>query len=171
MFYRAARRTLDAEAQHAHADIVAREALARVAAHARVAAYFARDGEVDLQPLFEGCWQRHVLVAVPVLRDGEMRFAAHRPDQVLHLNRFGIAEPEKPEFVVPSIVFAPLVAFDGRGRRLGMGGGYYDRYFAAVPTEERVGIAHECQRAPELPAGPRDVALTAVVTEHGWQSF
>ena len=73
--------------------------------------------------------------------------------------------------VVPSVVLAPLVAFDEHGTRLGMGGGYYDRYFDAVPIQERVGIAHECQRVVELPRTPRDVRLTAVVTENGRQVF
>ena len=80
-------------------------------------------------------------------------------------------EPAQAEFVTPTAVLAPLVAFDDRGHRLGMGGGYYDRFFAATPDAARIGIAHECQRAPTLPATPSDVSLTAVVTENGWQSF
>ncbi|MCY4059899.1 MAG: hypothetical protein OXG44_18080, partial [Gammaproteobacteria bacterium] len=79
--------------------------------------------------------------------------------------------PVQPEFVTPTVVLTPLVAFDGRGRRLGMGGGYYDRFFSATPNTARVGIAHECQRAAALPTTSSDVSLTAVVTENGWQDF
>jgi len=100
-----------------------------------------------------------------------MGFAAYRRDEPMHRNRFGIDEPVVPELLTPDVVLTPLVAFDGRGHRLGMGGGYYDRYFARTPTKRRIGIAHECQRAEELPTSPSDIALSDVVTENGWQSF
>lgn len=170
-FYRAARRALSDDCQRQHARTVADEISKRLADDATVAAYLARDGEVDLGNLIERCWQRGVAVAVPVLLHREMRFAAYRRDEPLRANRFGIDEPSMPEYVTPNIVLTPLVAFDGQGHRLGMGGGYYDRYFCATPTVRRIGIAHECQRADALPSAASDVALTDVVTENGWQSF
>ena len=169
--YRAARRALSAEDQCEHALAVADEVMRRLDDGATVAAYLARDGEVDLAQVIEACWRRGIVVAVPVLSGREMRFAEHRRDMPLQRNRFGIAEPAQRELVTPTVVLAPLVAFDGRGRRLGMGGGYYDRFFAATSGTARIGIAHECQRAPALPATSSDVSLTAVVTENGWQNF
>ena len=170
--YRQARRALSAQDQRCHAEAVARHVLSHLASDTTaVAAYLARDGEVDLHLAIQGCWERGIGVAVPVLDGRTMQFAEYRFDTPMGRNRFGIAEPEKPVMVAPSVVLAPLVAFDGRGARLGMGGGYYDRYFAAAPSCERVGIAHECQRARELPTTSRDVRLTAVVTEDGLQSF
>jgi len=184
--YRAARRALSAEVQNEHALAVADEVMKRLDDGAMVAAYFARDGEVDLAQVIEACWRRRIVVAVPVLSGREMRFAEYRYGMPLERNRFGILEPsagereglaprkQEPtqrELVAPTVVLAPLVAFDGRGRRLGMGGGYYDRFFAASPDTARIGIAHECQRAPALPATSSDVSLTAVVTENGWQDF
>lgn len=170
-FYRAARRALSAETQCEHALAIADEVMKRLDDGATVAAYLARDGEVDLVNVIERCWRRGIVVAVPVLGRREMRFAEYRCGAPLKRNEFGIAEPAQPEFVAPTVVLAPLVAFDDRGHRLGMGGGYYDRFFAATPTAARIGIAHERQRAPTLPATPSDVSLTAVVTEKGWQSF
>ena len=199
--YRAARRALSPEDQCEHALAVADEVMRRLDDGATVAAYLARDGEVDLIGVIEACWRRHIVVALPVLSGREMRFAEYRPGTPLVRNRFGIAEPSagvreglaprkkepsagvreglapfekepaQPEFVAPDVVLAPLVAFDDRGRRLGMGGGYYDRFFAATPDAARIGIAHECQRAPALPATSSDVSLTSVVTETGWQDF
>ena len=170
-FYRAARRALSAETQCEHALAIADELMKRLDDGATVAAYLARDGEVDLVNAIKRCWRRRIVVAVPVLGGREMRFAEYRCGAPLARNEFGIPEPAQPEFVTPSVVLAPLVAFDDRGRRLGMGGGYYDRFFAATPTNARIGIAHECQRAPALPATSSDMSLTAVVTENGWQSF
>lgn len=170
-FYRAARRALSAEIQSEHAVAIADEVTKRLEDGAKVAAYLARDGEVDLVNVIERCWRRRIVVAVPVLGGRDMRFAAYRCGTTLERNEFGIPEPAQPEVVTPTVVLAPLVAFDDRGHRLGMGGGYYDRFFAATPTTARIGIAHECQRAPALPATSSDVSLTAVVTENGWQSF
>ena len=151
-FYRAARRALSVEIQSEHAVAIADEVTKRV-------------------NVIERCWRRRIVVAVPVLGGRDMRFAAYRCGTTLERNEFGIPEPAQPEVVTPTVVLAPLVAFDDRGHRLGMGGGYYDRFFAATPTTARIGIAHECQRAPALPATSSDVSLTAVVTENGWQSF
>ena len=169
--YRAARRTLSLDSQQRHALAVADAVSMRLADDATVAVYLARDGEVDLGVLIEKCWQRGIPVAVPVLLGRGMGFAAYRRDEPMQRNRFGIDEPAVPEFLTPDVVLTPLVAFDGRGHRLGMGGGYYDRYFARTPTKRRIGIAHECQRAEELPTSPSDIALSDVVTENGWQSF
>ena len=170
-FYRGARRALSSDEQREHSLAVANEVMRHLDDEAKVAAYLAQDGEVDLVNLFERCWRRRIVVAVPVLRGRAMRFAAYRCGEALKPNRFGIAEPARPEFVTPTAILAPLVAFDGGGRRLGMGGGYYDRYFATTPDTARIGIAHECQRAPSLPTTSSDVQLNAVVTEYGWQWF
>ena len=112
-----------------------------------------------------------VAFAVPVLACGTMRFAAYRADEALRQGRHGLCEPANPALLRPALVLAPLVAFDARGNRLGMGGGHYDRYFAEHPRAERIGVAHECQRTAELPVDPWDVRLDAVVTEQGWQWF
>ena len=135
-----------------------------------VGVYLARDGELDLAPLIETCWRRGIVVAVPVIDGGDLRFAAYRPDEAMRPNRFGIPEPAAPDWCAPTLILTPLVAFDDAGRRLGMGGGYYDRYLTARPDAQRVGVAHECQRVAEVPATERDVRMTAVVTESGWQT-
>ncbi|MDE0661210.1 MAG: 5-formyltetrahydrofolate cyclo-ligase [Gammaproteobacteria bacterium] len=170
-FYRTARRSLSPDAQREHSLGIAAEVMRHLDDVTAVAAYLARDGEVDLVHVFKRCWRRRIDIAVPVIRGRDLRFAEYRCGERLSRNRFGIPEPAQPVFVTPCVVLTPLVAFDDSGRRLGMGGGYYDRYFAATATPARIGVAHECQRAPTLPATPSDVSLTAVVTENGWQSF
>jgi len=71
------------------------------------------------------------------------------------------------------IALVPLVAFDDYGRRLGMGGGYYDRTFAYLRHREHwrrpklIGVAFEFQRVAELPAQPWDVPLDGIITEKG----
>ena len=170
-FFRRKRRALSAIDQRRHAEAVAHAAIGHLAATDTVAAYYAHDGEVDLAPLAEMCWQRGIEVALPVLAGPHMAFAAYCRDTVLRHGRHGIQEPASTQPALePNVVLAPLVAFDAAGNRLGMGGGHYDRYLAAHPTALRVGVAHECQQANVLPNDSGDVRLGVVVTERGWRA-
>lgn len=167
---RAMRQSLSADEQASHAAAVSKTVSARLDDDDTVGVYLVRDGELDLSPLIETCWLRGVAVAVPVIDGRELRFAAYRRSEPMLRNRFGIAEPAVPAWRAPTLVLTPLVAFDATGTRLGMGGGYYDRYFSAHPAVRRIGVAHECQRVASVPATGTDVPLPVVVTECGWQS-
>ena len=159
------------QAQQRHATAIAQYVLPRIDAKDVVAVYMAQDGEVDLQPVVQACWQRGIAVALPVIDGRELSFRAYAPAATLRRNRFGIPEPANADLLSPTTVLAPLVAFDDQGHRLGMGGGFYDRFFAAHPDARRFGIAHDCQRAATLPSDAKDIPLTAVATETGWRTF
>ena len=65
------------------------------------------------------------------------------------------------------VIVTPAVAFDRRGRRVGYGGGYYDRFFLRARSDAfRVGAAFGVQLVDgDLPAGHFDLRVHAVVTE------
>lgn len=173
-FWRSKRQALDADEQRQHAAAITEYALTHLAGVTgveTVGVYLARDGEVDLSTLVTACWQRDIAVGLPVIVDRDLTFAIYRRDTELRDNRYGIPEPAIVEEMQPAVIFAPLVAFGPNGERLGMGGGYYDRYFASAPRATRIGVAHACQRADALPANPWDVPLHAVITENGWHWF
>ena len=121
----------------------------------------------------------------PVITGQSLRFGllqSQREDQLqlspLKANRFGIAEPDLPASqLLPAtrldIIVVPLVAFDGHGNRLGMGGGFYDRSLADSSGHSPllIGYAHDLQQVNQLPARPWDKKLHAVVTESGCQWF
>lgn len=169
--FRAKRRAVSAARRSRNAEAVAEALAPCICAADTVAVYAAQDGELDLAPLIARCRALGAVVALPVVADAGMSFAVFRGDETLRLNRHRIPEPAAPEPARPTLVLAPLVAFDDCGRRLGMGGGYYDRYFLTHPAVARVGVAHECQRADALPSAPGDAPLPAVVTECGWRWF
>ena len=139
-----------------------------------VAGYWAMDGELALHAwqlgLPAGC-----VYCLPVLHeDGRLRFAPWRPGDPLAPNRFGIPEPD----LAPSsrlhaadmaMIVLPLVGFDARGHRLGMGGGWYDRTLAfrrtAAAPPWLAGAAFELQRVDALEAADWDVPLDAVCTD------
>jgi len=175
--YRTARRTLDARTR-ARFDEDIREHIRHAPQFQRAgcfAAYWAFDGEPDLRPLLDRMSARGVAIALPVLGSGRtMTFREWRPGAPLAANRLTIPEPESGTDLALEdldLVLMPLVAWDRSGRRLGMGGGYYDHLFRAHRDADRplrVGVAYGVQEAANLPADGWDVTLHAVVTEGGW---
>jgi 5-formyltetrahydrofolate cyclo-ligase len=77
-------------------------------------------------------------------------------------------QPKASDFIDPTqivVLVVPLVAFDPQCNRLGMGGGYYDRYIARLaPQTPSYGLAFDQQLVENLPLGPHDVALSAIIT-------
>jgi 5-formyltetrahydrofolate cyclo-ligase len=85
---------------------------------------------------------------------------------VLIRERFGTFRPTGEE-ATPDLLFVPLLAFDRDGRRLGYGGGFYDRTLAGLPGRPAIGCAFAAQELDEVPAAEHDAHLHAVATEQG----
>lgn len=144
----------------------------------RIGFYLAGDGEIDPQRLLNEAVRRGKTVFLPVLAPWPAHKMAFQPllaNTRWERNRFGIQQPAwQPALQAPpwtlDVLCMPLVGFDLSGGRLGMGGGYYDRYLSACTQQPRrsptlLGLAHECQQVEQLPLAPWDIPLHAVVTE------
>ena len=148
---------------------------------AHVALYLPMPGEVDLRPSIEGARRRGTRIYVPRIvsrRRRRMLFAPWADGATWRTNAFGIVEPGTAAGARPviglDVVVLPVVGFDPRGNRLGMGAGYYDRALrrrlergAAWRRPLLVGVAFACQQLDDIPASPWDVPLDLVVTERG----
>ena len=82
---------------------------------------------------------------------------------------FGLREPsaDAPRIDPAEVdaVIVPGVAFDEHGRRLGYGGGYYDRLLPLLrPDCARIGLAFDEQLLPQIPAEEHDEHVDLVVT-------
>lgn len=179
--YRNARRQLSPHQQHqAAAQVAARLAKQPCWQQAkRIALYLANDGELNPATLCELGWQQHKELYLPVIHPFSpthllfQRYQAHTP---MANNRFDIAEPQWDcTQVVPTaqldLILLPLVAFDRKGNRLGMGGGFYDRTLASLITKQgnygntqTIGLAHTCQQADTLPVQSWDMPLSFIAT-------
>lgn len=170
---RARRQALDARSRLAAGQAVA-DAL-RPTLSGYVSGYWAVDGEVPLLALLSG--PRDFVYCLPVVQPGKrLRFAPWRPGDPLLQNRFGIPEPDldPASMLDPDAldhVLLPLLGFDGRGHRLGTGGGYYDRSFAFRLGNQQaprlIGVGYACQEVDRLAAADWDVPVDLIVTEAG----
>jgi 5-formyltetrahydrofolate cyclo-ligase len=181
---RSARRSLRA-ADHALRSNLAASAITRMAAFkagARVAVYLPFDRETNPAVLLVAARRRGVHIYVPVVTDLRHRRLTFYPlSGKTRRGVFGISVPHRsgkpatPRWF--DLIVVPLVGIDGEGRRLGMGGGFYDRALGFRRNRRRwrgprlVGLAFDCQRAGSVFADPWDVGLDSLATESGLHHF
>lgn len=115
---------------------------------------------------------RHLCLPVVLQRDAPMIFRAWSLGEPLELDAAGCPAPlPLADEVEPDMILTPLLAFDHFGGRLGQGGGYYDRTFAARPDAIRIGYAYAGQAVERLALEDHDVRLHGVLTETGYTAF
>ena len=68
-----------------------------------------------------------------------------------------------------SLIFVPGLAFSKKGRRLGYGGGYYDRFLSETLFCKRtsIGVCFSVQLTEEIVSFSWDMEMDHVVTEEG----
>jgi 5-formyltetrahydrofolate cyclo-ligase len=185
---RAARRSL-VPAEHSLRSNLAASAITRMAAfrhRSRVAIYLPFDRETNTAALLITARRRGVHLYVPVVIDvRHRRLRFHRLTGKTRRGVFGISVPHRslPHATPPiaprwfDLIVVPLVGIDSKGRRLGMGGGFYDRALAFRHARRRwmgprlVGLGFECQRVESVFADGWDVRLDALATESGLHEF
>jgi 5-formyltetrahydrofolate cyclo-ligase len=139
-----------------------------------VAVYRAIGSELDVDALSLALSRagRELCLPVVIERDAPMIFRRWTPGEPLELDEAGVPAPfPLAEIVEPDLILTPLLAFDAEGGRLGQGGGYYDRTFAARPGVTRIGFAYAGQEVDRLPVEAHDIRLHGVLTETGYRAF
>lgn len=138
-----------------------------------VSGFWPMRSEVDVRPLMAALRERGARLALPAILDKttivfrelvrgaslvEVGFGTHGPG------------PEA-EVLEPALMLVPLAAFDGRGHRIGYGGGYYDRAIERLRAQGHaprlVGVAFDCQEVERVPDEPHDIILPEILTESG----
>jgi 5-formyltetrahydrofolate cyclo-ligase len=141
----------------------------------RVHVYRAFGAELDLADLEASVRTTNGTVLLPRV-EGDHLVAVEHPGDVAGdsgafvVSGFGVAEPTGTAVEPTSIdvVVVPGLAFDRRGRRLGYGRGYYDRFLTSLaPHAVTIGVAFDLQVVDEVPHESHDVALDLVITERG----
>jgi 5-formyltetrahydrofolate cyclo-ligase len=142
----------------------------------RIGVYAALPEELDTHALIALARRQGARLYLPRIADRGARCALQFVPMGprTRRNRFGIAEPRGPalpDVCALHIIFLPLVGFDRRGTRLGMGGGYYDRTLAVCRSRGHrpllVGLAFSLQQRAYIARAAHDVPLDMVITERG----
>ena len=135
-----------------------------------VTAYAALGGEPPTGPLLAALAARGVPVLLPVLRsDGDLDWARAGLGE-LEAGRAGTRQPPGPLLgpeAVTSVgaLVIPGLAGDPAGRRLGRGGGSYDRALARVRRGVPVLLLlHDDEVVDHVPVEPHDRQVTHLVT-------
>lgn len=144
--------------------------------------------EVDTEAIIYDLLKTGKRVYVPVVKDNESNMHMLHLDSldaVQEVPPFGIREPcsqyssgsERAELLtdghMPDIVLVPGLGFDRSGKRLGRGGGYYDKFLEGLATKAvadkvqkpiHIGLSFEQQLIDHVPTHDHDHEIDIVVT-------
>jgi len=151
----------------------------------RIGFYLPAKGEIDPLPLLNrALWIRVAafLPEVPARRQRKLWFNRLGKHPRWQVNRYGITEyadhrARRVRISALDLVFIPLLGFDRRGYRLGMGGGFYDAslgYLARRRVWKRpllIGVAFAVQEVERIPEDAWDIPLDGVLTEQEFLRF
>ena len=123
-----------------------------------------------------GVTKKYYLPILDPEKPNHLLFQSYNPNEMLTPNRYGIPEPklDPKKLINPrdlDCVLTPLVGFDKKGNRLGMGVGYYDRSFSFLQNKKRpgkpilIGLAYSFQEISVWRPDNWDIALDIVITE------
>ncbi|MGW6306802.1 5-formyltetrahydrofolate cyclo-ligase [Streptomyces niveus] len=179
----AARRLLSEEDARNASAVLARRALElpEIAEARTVAAYVSVGGEPGTRALLDALRERGVRVLLPVLLpDDDLDWAAYEGAERLVPAGRGLLEPDGARLGVDAVlqarvVLLPGLAVDGRGMRLGRGGGSYDRVLGRL---ERAGagaalavLLYDHELVGRVPEEPHDRPVHIAVTPGGLRRF
>lgn len=145
----------------------AQRVLARIPAGSTVCCYVALPGEPPTTALIQALLDRGDPVFLPVAGAG-LEWVDARV--ALPWRAWGIAgisckaprcDPQ------PDVIVVPALAVDAAGRRLGQGGGYYDRYVPRHPRARTIALLWSGEVLPDIGAEPHDIAVDEWVLADG----
>lgn len=134
--------------------------------------YYPIRKEPNVIPLVRHAQDLGKTIAFPISHVEERRLSFHAVSDVSELvvGAYGIPEPLKdlPEITdfSNSLCLVPALAFDKNGRRLGYGGGYYDRFLSSFDGIS-MGLAYSLFYVESLPTEAHDATVDIIITENG----
>lgn len=141
-----------------------------------IMSYMAVGSEVDLWGLWDIAKKDEKILCFPLCEDpkeqpGIMSAIAPDDEDSFVSGAFGIREPDisRGRILSPSeidLVICPCSTFDEKNNRIGMGGGYYDRYLPKCTRAVVIAVGFSCQKSEILiPRNTHDIKMDLIVTE------
>lgn len=136
----------------------------------RVLAFVGTGSEPDTGGLIDELTASGCSVLLPRVEGEEIVAVGFGPGHDLVPGAFGILEPVGPA-VAPTVIdvaIVPGLAFTIDGRRLGQGGGFYDRYLPQLrPDCVTIGVCFREQIVETVPGEAHDRIVAKVITDAG----
>lgn len=143
-----------------------------------ICTYMPFGSEMDVTPVMQWCWEQGIRVVVPkvVQSTSQMKLYYINNYDDVELGAYGIREPkesnsELTDLSLIDVILVPGVAFDRQGGRLGMGGGYYDRFMDKLLLLENmpscIALCFQSQVVDHVPSEPHDLRVDVILTEKG----
>lgn len=133
--------------------------------------YMAMQDEVQLDELIAMALKDGKKAVIPLVTGAGLMEAVELSDMAdLVPDKYGIktVSEEKRRLIAPDkidLIIVPGVAFDKAGHRLGMGGGFYDRFMLRASRAVRAALAYDCQLLAAVPAEVHDLTVDYIITE------
>lgn len=140
-----------------------------------IGCYLSMKDEVNTELMIREIKKNNKSLFLPKIQlDATINFIQINKDSRYSTNQYGIKEPkdnEDQDIEKIDLIIVPLVAFDSTGKRIGMGGGYYDKKFQSLRQNNKkpilIGIAFDCQHFKAIQSDSWDIDLDHVFTESG----
>ncbi len=131
--------------------------------------YVGTEEEINTRPVLERILSDGKRLGVPrCIGKGVMEVCMVSHLDQLKPGMYGILEPDESCTQIPpeevDLAFVPCLSCSRDGRRLGYGGGYYDRYLTQT-TCRKIALCQEKMLEDEIPVRGWDLRMDKVVTE------
>lgn len=128
--------------------------------------YLPYNQEVRTVPMLEQAMKDGKRVAVPKCYGDEMRFIYMDDLSKVEKGYANIPEPiaDAPVANDPTaLVLMPGLAFTEDGKRMGYGGGFYDKFLASEPHHPTVALCYDFQMVDNIPTEDYDIPVDCVL--------
>jgi 5,10-methenyltetrahydrofolate synthetase len=135
-----------------------------------VGAYWPFKAEFDPRPAMRRLRRCGARLALPVVvqKNAPMQFREWWPGAPMGKGVLDLPIPVGTALLAPQALLIPLLGFDAKGYRLGLGGGYFDRTLATLsPQPLKIGVGFELSRIATIHPLAHDVAMDVIVTQTG----
>ena len=144
-------------------------ALPEVRDASTVMAFWSFGSEVDTAPAIDRLDRAGKRIVLPRVEGADVVAVVYAPGDEVAAVAFGAMEPTGAALAAPEevdVVITPGVVFDREGRRVGYGGGFYDRFLTRTRADvAAIAVAFDVQVVDgPLPSGAFDRPVDAIVT-------
>lgn len=136
-----------------------------------IMAYSSMKNEIQLDEFFEVCFRDKKILTIPfIISKGVMKAVIVPSFEALEIGKFNIrtVRNELRSFIDVkniNLIIVPGLAFDLECNRLGLGGGYYDKFLSQAIIAKKIALAYNFQLVKKLPSEIHDVKLDMILTE------